>query len=77
MNGLPACIYKLVDTSGFLASLTVTSKAKLNQLMLVCLTTLYLKEKTSVSKLNLTTLVATSDFKKSDPNQIYSECHSS
>ena len=36
MNSLQACIYKLVNTRGVLTSLTLTSKVKFNQPMLVC-----------------------------------------
>ena len=64
MNGLQACIYYPMKTSLFLQSLVVTSAVKLYLLVLVGWSTTYLKVKTSVSGLNLTTLVTACDYKK-------------
>ena len=60
MIGSQACKYK-----SFLQSLVITSNVNYNRLMLVSLSTWFLKVRTSKSELNFITLVTTSNFKKS------------
>ena len=59
---LQACIYKSVKTGLFLKSFVATSVFLFNIVVLFCQTTWYLKVKTSISILSLTTYGARIDY---------------
>ena len=63
INVLQASIYKSVKTGLFLQSFVDTSIIKLKIILLFCQRTLYLKVKTRIRILNLTTRRAITDFR--------------
>ena len=67
MNGLQACIYKLVNTSFF--SITCNRQWSQIQSATTCSSTLHLQVRKSVSGMNFRTLVTTSSLRKA----IYSQ----